>query len=185
MRPLSESSLDEPFQSWIDQSKPLPVNVTLLPRSIDVAGDMFSAIYITAMCLVMLALMCFFFRPVFTEPELGPLAFFGLVLAILLGVPLWVIRRLIRTLAARRDQRAGVLRFGIFVGPAGLLVRLVPNRCYPIARVDFILARDWSGGGDSGSDWLALQTRSSTLDLSADHLSVSADQINQAFTSSK
>jgi len=75
----------------------------------------------------------------------------GLIVFGLLLVPLVLLRRLCRTLRAARDQGRGLLRQGILVSPEGLLVRIEPNQCYPVAADRFIEAKIRVSGG-RGSD---------------------------------
>ena len=83
----------------------------------------------------------------------GVLLCVGLIVLGLLLVPLALLRRLYRTIGAARDLKRGVLRQGIMVGPEGLLVRIEPNQCYPVAADRFIEAKiRVSGGGASDTD---------------------------------
>jgi hypothetical protein len=114
-------------------------------------------------------------------PGVGGLAFLVLSSSIRFGIPVWMAHRLWRTIGALHDQKANSLRQGVLVCPQGVLVRLVPNRCYPIPMERFVKVEEWSGGGSGGGeDSLRIETRDGPIDFVADHFTVGADGVNQA-----
>ena len=75
---------------------------------------------------------------------------------------------------------AGALRQGILVGPEGILVRLAPNRCYPIPADRFVWAEEWSGGGVEGGDYLRIVTRDGPVDIWDHDITADAAEVNRA-----
>jgi hypothetical protein len=178
MRRLRDRHLPDPFRAWINRARPLPPGVTLLPRTIDVWGDVLALVCVGMPCLAMAGLIGSLSRSFLSDPD--GVALFVLFFIVLLGVPLWMAYWLWRTLGARRDQQAGTLRQGVLVGPEGVLVRLAPNRCYPVPLERFVTAKEWSGGGDEGTDWLTIETTDGPVDFAARYLTVGAAAVNQA-----
>jgi hypothetical protein len=89
----------------------------------------------------------------------------------------WMAHRLWRTIGADRDRKANTLRQGILVSREGMLVRLMPNRCYPIPLERFLEATTWKG---EDNDYLRINTSDGFIDLEEDHLTVDAAAINDA-----
>jgi hypothetical protein len=104
----------------------------------------------------------------------------GLIAAALVGLLIWRVYRVGRAVGARRDQAASALRQGILVGPEGVLVRLAPNRCYPIPADRFMRAEEWSGGGAEGSDYLRIVTRDGPVDIWDHDITADAAEVNRA-----
>src|SRR4029078_3220476 len=97
------------------------------------------------------------------------------------GLPLWMAHRLWHTLAARRDQRAGPLRQGVFVSAEGILVRLLPNWCYPVPMDQFVKAEEWSSGGsDGGEDYVRMENRNGPINIVAQQGTGEAKALNTA-----
>jgi hypothetical protein len=65
------------------------------------------------------------------------------------AVPILYLRRWLITLGAAHDQRQGRLRQGILLGPAGLLVRMEPNWCYPISWDRYVKTKRFYRAGTS------------------------------------
>jgi len=185
MRRVRDCHLPDPFQTWIDRGKPLPTCVSVLPRTIDVSLDVWRLVYIGSSFLVMGGIVSVLLKPDLHEPDISGITFFVVCCVILLGVPLWMDCRLWRTIGASRDQKAGTLRLGVLVGPEGVLVRIWPNRCYPIPMEQFVAAKEWSGGGDTGTDWLTIETRDGPVDFAAEYLSVGAVEVNKAVAAAR
>jgi hypothetical protein len=181
MRRVRDRDLPEPFRAWIDRAIPLPPGVTALPRTIDVFGDTFSLAAFGSMCLfmagVLIGAVSGWLRHL---PDAGGLAFLVVGLTVLCGFPVWMAYRLWRTIGALREKRAGTLRQGVLVGPEGVLVRMIPNACYPIPIERFIKAVKWSGGSSDGSDYLRIETRDGPVDFADEHLTVGAAEVNAA-----
>src|SRR6185369_13025405 len=110
MRRVRDRHLPDPFRTWIDRGKPLPTCVTVLPRTIIVSLDVWLLVYIGSSFLVMGGIVTVLLMPVLHEPEISGITFFVVSWVILVGVPLWMVCRLWRTIGASRDQKAGTLR---------------------------------------------------------------------------
>jgi hypothetical protein len=180
MRSVRDRRLPEPFRAWINRAEPLPPGVTVLPRTINVSLAVMVLIFPGMAFVGMGVAFIALFVPTGGLQGVGGLVFLALWSTISFGVPLWLVHRLWRTIGARRDQAAGTLRQGVLVGPEGVLVRLTPNRCYVIPMDRFVTAKEWSGGGDSGTDWLRIETRDGPIDFTADHFTIGAAGVNQA-----
>ena len=144
MRALSDRRLAEPYRSWIDRAAPLPDGVRLLPRTVDVGNDALIFLMLGAVFGGMGALIAALMPPWRFNPAQtgwGPLLFLGAICLGLWSIPLLLLLRLTHTLGAAADQRRGALRQGVLVGADGLLVRMEPGRCHPIAAERFVAAR--------------------------------------------
>jgi hypothetical protein len=180
LRRVRDRDLPDPYRLWIDRSVPLPSGVTVLPRTIRLASEICRLVYVGGMFMAGGGIFLFLFLR-FKEDGWGAEAVAVVIFATAFGfgLPLWMAYRLWRTVGAWRDQQAGVLRTGILVGPEGMLVRVLPNWCYPIPRDRFVRAKEWSSGGDSvGVDFLRIETRDGFVDLDADDLTVDAKGVN-------
>ena len=182
MRRVRDRNLPDPFRTWIDRAIPLPPGVTVLPRTIDFWAELIGLLCVEFVCLVMAGI----FIGAATDwlrrlpTNTAGLAVLAVGLLLLFGWPIWMVLRLWRTVEASRDEKAGRLRQGVVVGPEGVLVRLVPNRCYAIPMDRFVTARSWGGGGESGVDYLRIETRDGPVDFADLHLSVGAAEVNEA-----
>jgi hypothetical protein len=100
----------------------------------------------------------------------------------LLLVPFFLLRRLYRSIGAARDQQRGVLRQGILVGPEGLLVRIEPNQCYPIAGNRFIESKiRVSGGGAAETEekhLFRIETLDGSIEFFSERLADSPGKLN-------
>ena len=151
-RAVRDNSLPEPYRSWIDRTKPLPVSVRLLPRTLSVTYDLGIFLTLGLMFAGMAALLAFLPPWRAAGMPIPLLLFIGVIDFGLMLVPLVLLRRLIRTIVASRDQKRGVLRQGILVGPEGLLVRIEPNDCFPVPADRFLGAALRISGGQTDSD---------------------------------
>jgi hypothetical protein len=97
-------------------------------------------------------------------------------------VPLLLLRRFIRTLGARADQRRGTLRQGVFVGPEGVLVRLEPNRCHVIPAARFEGARILPPvrRTRSRNPVMNVDTRDGSVEFFARRLAATPDELGRA-----
>jgi hypothetical protein len=70
------------------------------------------------------------------------------------------------------DANKGRLRQGILVGTHGILVRLQPNQCHPIAVSEFIDARIRVTDGDDGTskDFYRIETTRSPIEFFAERI---------------
>jgi hypothetical protein len=115
----------------------------------------------------------------------GDWAVIGLIAAASIGFLVWTVSRLWRMISARRDQKAGVLRLGIIVGPEGLLVRFTPNWCYPVPMDRFVRAEEWSGPGTEGSDYLRIVTLDGPVDIWDHDITAGAADVNRAVAAAR
>jgi hypothetical protein len=141
LRPAPDRNLPEPYQSWIDGAQPLPAHVRLLPRSVAILHDLGMFVVLGVLIIGMDLLVALLFLPAFAAAggwvPIAVVVGFCLLLGL---IPLYLLRRLCITLSAWRQLKRGTLRQGILVGPAGVLVRMEPNRCYAIALDRFVNA---------------------------------------------
>jgi hypothetical protein len=185
VRRVRDRRLPYPFRAWINRDKPLPQGVTVLPRTIDVSIDGWRLVYPGLGFVGMGVAFIVVIARTGDWRDVRALAFLALSSLILFGAPIWMACRLWRTIGAQRDQRAGTLRQGVLVGPEGILVRLTPNRCYPMPLEQFVTAEEWSGGGEDPSDWLRITTRDGPIDIPADHMSVGSTAVNRAVSAAR
>lgn len=146
MRSLRDSQLPEPFRSWIERERPVPAQVRLLPRTMEVFFELGMFVILGVMFFGMDVLMIVIFGPVFARGDWGGILALAGVCSLLAIVPLYLLRRLFITIGASRDRKYGTLRQGVFVGREGVLVRMEPNGCYPIAADRFVQARQRRNG---------------------------------------
>ncbi len=182
MRRVRDRHLPEPFRTWIDRAGPLPPGVTVLPRTVSVSGDALGLLLAVIGCVGLGVPMVAFLR---TEMDASGRAVVGVISAALIGYLVSQTYRLGRTIGARRDQRAGVLRQGILVGPEGVLVRVTPNRCYPVPMDRFVRAEQWSGGGENGSDYLRVVTRDGPVDIADECMAADAGDVGRAVAAAR
>jgi hypothetical protein len=183
MRALSDRMLPEPYRSWIDRAVDLPSGVRLLPRTVDVGYDALIFFGVGGMFGGMGALMVLLppwrFDP--TNEGWTPYLWLTVICLALASVPLLLLRRFIITLRARADERRGALRQGIFVGPEGMLVRMEPNRCHPIAMSRFKEA--WVPPpirpGRRRNPVMIVETLDGPVKFFAERLRANADEVNR------
>lgn len=182
MRRVRDQYLPEPYRTWTDPSVPLPPGVTVLPRTVGVRGSVL-VVSLALMGCVGVGLPIAIVVPAATGA--GEWAMAGLIAAAPIGFLVWTVQRLWRTISAHRDQKAGVLRLGILVGPEGLLVRLTPNWCYPVSMDRFVRAEEWSGPGTEGSDYLRIVTLDGPVDIWDHEITASAADVNGAVAAAR
>ncbi|HEY1375506.1 MAG TPA: hypothetical protein VGF55_01870 [Gemmataceae bacterium] len=146
---VRDRRLPEPYRSWVDRTRPLPPRVRLLPRSVDVLYDLGTFVIVGGMFIGMDVAIVLTFWERLAAADRALDVVLGAVVVLVGLLPFALLRRLCFTLAAWRDRKRGTLRQGILVGPEGLLVRMEPNRCHPIALDRFVTARI-DDRGDSG-----------------------------------
>ena len=181
LRGKRDSQLEEPYRSWINREVSIPADVIFLPRKINVPSEAMLVIAVLIGC----ATMTFLFLPgalksfhsdVSTDSSLV----ITLVALANVLLPFWTIRRLSETLRARLEQRRGKLRQGIFVGTAGILVRLTPNKCFALPLEKFMRAKHWSGSENGGGEFICIETKDGNIDFSERSLAVDAEAVNQS-----
>jgi hypothetical protein len=184
LRRQRDSQLEEPYRSWINGEVPLPADVIVLPRKIDVhrSAMLLTAVVLGCPTIAFLPLLIFQ-GPLESErfdPSTGSFWALVLIVSVIVFLHFLTIRRLYETLGARREQRRGNLRQGIIVGPAGVLVRLSPNKCFAIPLDRFLRAKPWSGSEDSLEEYICIETKDGNIDFSDRALAVDAEAVNQS-----
>ena len=182
MRSIRDRELPEPFQAWIDRRQPLPAEVILFPRAVPLWSDLAILVMLGGMFGGMGVLIVTMMPPWRFDPaETGwtPHLFIGAICLGLWSVPLLLLRRTWITAWAARDRRRGRLRQGVFLGPAGMLVRMEPNCCYPIAWERFVVARfsPRMKTGEPEHPSTIIETRDGQVAFFSDRLSVEPDEI--------
>src|SRR5688572_22278285 len=183
MRTIRDGTLPEPYRSWIDRGADLPPGVRLLPRAVDVGYDALTFFGLGGMfggmALLMLLLPPWRFDP--AQEGWTPYLWLAVISLVLWSVPLLLLRRFVITLRARADERRGALRQGIFVGPEGMLVRMEPNSCHPIAISRFKNA--WVPPpirpGVRHNPVMVVETLDGPVKFFAERLRASADEVNR------
>jgi hypothetical protein len=126
---IVDDALPEPFLSWIDPLRPLPEGVQLLPRAITpgllLLAFTRSLVSFGGMSLFVLYLL---YRLNGVGAGLFEQMFLAVVFLVLWIVPVLLFRRWWRSRRAAWDAAAGRLREGLFLGPAGMLLRLERNQ---------------------------------------------------------
>jgi hypothetical protein len=153
MRSMRDRQLPEPYRSWIDRAQPMPEKVRLVPRAVRVTHDLLFFVFSIAMFLGMGRLVhgLFWQDLAAADARWEPILAVSLLFFLLALIPILSLRRLYLTIGAQRDLKRGTLRQGILVGPEGMLVRMEPNDCYPIALDRFVSARIVHRGGGQRS----------------------------------
>jgi hypothetical protein len=183
MRAISDRMLPEPYRSWIDSSVDIPSGVRLLPRSVDVGYDALICFgfggLVGGMGVLILVLPPWRFDP--AQEGWAPYLWLAAICLGLWSVPALLLRRFVITLRARADERRGALRQGIFVAPEGMLVRMEPNRCHPIAMNRFKEA--WVPPpvrpGVRHNPVMIVETLDGPVKFFAERLRASADEVNR------
>jgi hypothetical protein len=182
MRGLPDRRLPEPFDRWIDRAVALPPDVVLLPRTIDVGGD---AVAFFGLLVPLGAVGAFFLliasriRP--QTDGWAPLVITAGGGLALWSAPVFLLRRLIRTVGARKDRDRGVLRQGIFVGPEGALVRMERDSGHPIPPDRFVSATLVpSIGRGPRTPTIVVETLDGRINLFADRLDGHPGRIAEA-----
>lgn len=181
LRKQRDNQLEEPYRSWINREVSLPADLILLPRKMNVQGEAMLLIAVVLGCFAMAAL----FLPqalisIRTDESTDSFLVIVLIALAIVFAPLWIGWRLCETLGARRDQRCGKLRQGIFIGSAGVLVRLSPNKCFAIPLEKFLRAKPWSGSEVGNGEFICIETKDGNIDVSERSLAVDADAVNQS-----
>ncbi len=183
MRAISDRKLPEPYRSWIDRAAALPPNVRLFPRTIKVGTDL---MFFLLLGVMFGGMGTMFFVGLWNFPS-GNGGWPARIVLAGVGAALWLVplllgRRLWFAIFAQRDSRRGTLRQGIMVGPEGVLVRMEPNRCHPIAVDRFIVARRFPPKNSRGErrPAIIIETLDGKIDFFAERLAAGADEINRA-----
>lgn len=118
----------------------------------------------------------------FSRDDLLPIMLTVLAGAAMLCVPLLLGKRAIGTIVAYRQKKRGALRQGIFAGPAGLLVRLEPFRCFAITWDQFIQARLFppAESVDTRRQTFIFETRAGNVEFFADRLDGVPEDLHRA-----
>lgn len=144
MKTSRDSALSPPFREWIEPAMPLPKHVILVPRTISIALDALLLVLFGGFFGPFAALMI---RAIYLErmkgEDSGDRAWIGMAIiaALCASVVLFFLHRLVVTCRAALERSRGSLRQGVFVGPEGILIRLVPNRSLAISADRFVSAR--------------------------------------------
>jgi hypothetical protein len=183
MRTLSDRSLAEPYRRWIDGGVDLPPDVVLVPRTIDVGRDLLMLLAIT----LPMGVVSMFFLMMASRVRPATDGWAPFLFTAAVGVALWIapvllLRRLVRTIGASADRKRGALRQGIFVGTEGVLVRMEPNGCHPIAAERFVSAKHVHrvSTAHSRPTMVAVETLDGTIQIFADRLDGHPGRITQA-----
>ena len=179
MRRVRDRHLPEPFRAWIDRDAPLPPGVTVLPRTIDVWGNAFGLVQVGMGCVGLGALYVYVIARAVTLTEAGSLTFLALCGGLLLVLLVWFSRRLWSEIGASRDRKAGRLRQGVLIGPEGVLVRLTPDRCYPVPMDHFVRAEEWTNGTEDSATYVRIVTRDGPVDFADADFKADAAELNR------
>jgi hypothetical protein len=183
LRRCRDRRLPEPYRSWIDKAQPLPALVRLLPRAVNIVFDLGIFIILGTMFLGMAALVTMMFGPMvlrdFADGNWGGVAILAVIDLMLAILPFVLLRRLCITVAAWCDLRRGRLRQGILVGPAGVLVRMEPNRCYPIALDRFVSAKLKDSGVSTRSILFVVETLDGVVDFFGERINAHPEELNR------
>ena len=184
MRAISDRRLPEPYRSWIDGSAPLPSAVRLLPRTVDVGGDVLAFLALGLMFGVMGALFVLLPPWRFDPATEGwqPYLFLAAICLALWSVPVLLFRRVALALWAQAELKRGTLRQGVLIGPEGVLVRMEPNRCHAIPADRFVLAKLFppEKSRDPRKRTLIVETLDGVVEFFAERLAAHPEQINTA-----
>jgi hypothetical protein len=141
MRSIRDNQLPEPYRSWIDGARPLPDHVRLFPRMIRLFHDSFYLFFhvFAVVCAGILIGLMVGKDLVHARWELIIVVAAAILPFVVLAF--FSLRRLWVTIGAHREARRGALRQGIFVSRDGILLRMKPNECYPLALDRFVSAK--------------------------------------------
>jgi hypothetical protein len=180
LHPVRDRDLPEPFRTWTERDVPLSESIALLPRTVSVSADAWSLTYLTIVCFAMAGSIAFGFTQGGPDVPVWAAACIAGLIAALITVPLGATRKLISTIAARRDQRTDRLRQGVLVGPDGILIRLQPNRCYAFSLNEFLRAEDRTESDDESTrHFIRIVFQSGTVEFPFDRLAVSSVAIHE------
>jgi hypothetical protein len=160
-------------------------SVRLLPRTLSVTYDLGIFLTLGLMFAGMAALLAFLPPWRAAGMPIPLLLFIGVIDFGLMLVPLVLLRRLIRTIVASRDQKRGVLRQGILVGPEGLLVRIEPNDCFPVPADRFLGAELRISGGPTDNDhavekeYFRIETENGPIEFFSERLADTPKNLNR------
>ena len=123
----------EPAQ-WLDPDVPLPADVDFLPSMVEGLDPrllLFLAAILGGFALLLLPDIPTSWASERADERYGNTGFF----LVLSGIAAALIRRGLANLSRTRDARSGRRRFGLFLGPEGLLLRRVEaNGCVVLSR---------------------------------------------------
>lgn len=184
MRPRRDASLPETYRNWIDPLQPLPSDVRLLARRIDVGEDLVNAAALGALFAVMGSFMGAMLVRVLRSADTSSTGLLGMLMlaAVTAGlwlVPLALVRRLIVTIRASNDAKQGRLRQGLLLGPRGLLLRLAPNDCYLILAEEFVKAKQRVTRRGRRQRFFRIETRGDAVEFFAERLVGEPDEVNR------
>lgn len=184
LRRVRDRRLPEPYRSWIDRSQTLPTQVQILPRAVHPVYDLLMFLIVGGLFMIMPVLSITMFWDSmmrgFANGEYGIIVFVGGFSLLVAWVPLLLLKRLWVSLGAYRDLQRNRLRQGIMVGPAGVLVRMEPNRCYPFALDGFVNAKIQDDSDSENSARLfVVETLDGTTDFFFERITGPPDQLNR------
>lgn len=182
MRAIADRNLSEPFRSWIDRRLPLPDQVRMLPRSLLVTHNILMFLMISVLIGGMGSVMLGLFAS--TLVINNNTDWFGILFLCCIGLGLWffpllLLRRAWITFWAWNDQKRDRLRQGILIGPEGILVRLEPNWCYPIALDRYVAAKVYSPHGDHSNPYFQIETLDGPVEFYPEWLDAMPDDVER------
>ena len=190
LRPVSIRSLPSTCLNWINATQPLEASVIFFPRRVRLVNDLFHGVLWQGGLLLFFAGFAFFgFQPASESVSGNPYALIFLYsfMCLMLGGFVWVVLRFLETWSAWRQQQRGMLRLGVFVGEQFLLFRLRRQRCYLIARSDYIKSWAWQDGasGSLSSDeeavveYFIITSKRGEITVYSSQLEVTASDLHQ------
>jgi membrane protein implicated in regulation of membrane protease activity len=176
--PVRDAELAEPFASWIDSSRLLPNDVRLTPRTVDPFNDFLLFLVLGGLFWGFGSILVWLGFDAISAGEWQPMVFLGAVFAILSIVPVILLRRVVSAFFAWGEMKRGELRQGVYIGPAGVVLRLRRNQCYVIALERFVLARVERHAPDSPTLFI-VETLDGRAMYSIDDVSLSPELFNR------
>jgi Protein of unknown function (DUF3592) len=180
MRPARDRDLPEPYRSWIDRSRPLPACVYLLPVTTNAWLKFGLFVVISALFGMMFGLTVLMLSELnLRDVPWSAVAFLAVFVSIILLPPFLCMANWIRAARNGIALRKGTLRLGILVGPPGVLVRIRPNRCFPIPAGRFIGALTRTDyGGRTPTHYFRIETHDGPVEFHDEDVASSAELLN-------
>lgn len=185
MRRVRDRHLPDPFRRWADRGEPLPPGVIVLPRTVDVLGNLMGVAQVGLGCVGMGWVTARWIVPSTDLTRPGNAALLALFWCVLLALLGWFARKLWSAVGARRDRGRGRLRQGVLVGREGVLVRLSPDRCYAVRMDRFVRAEEWTNGSEDSPTYVRIVTRDGPIDFADADLTAGAAEVNHAVAAAR